>query len=613
VLELSAGDLSAVLDGPDIRQITVRGQIALSLVYVTVRDGGWRTAPAEVIATHRSADGRHVTVDVRHRLDEISFRWHGEIELAPGRIIFTVDGEAETAFAANRIGLCMLHPQSLRGSALRVGGPGGEASGSFSAAIAPHQPFVDFDHMTYPVTATDELQIKLTGDLFEMEDHRNWSDPGWKTYCTPLSRPMPASYLPGQRIRQSVELTATPISAAPRTSAPGSADAPSSRPPLTITGQSSPVRLEVAAESSRRFPMLGLGASDLANVREPHGAPGPLPALCRPQHVHVELEHGQEWRPRLLRATAEAEVLGVTLDVALIAPSNDLASMATDVAAQGERIHRVSVFAPDQHTTEPGTVAMIRTLLAGLNPSAEFGGGSRANFAELNRGSFIYEDWDFVTYALNPQVHHTDDRSILSTVSAISDGLAQAGRIAGGVPVVVGPVTLRPRFNAYTGAPDPLPDPRGPGPDIDPRQAEDLAGVYLAGAVTELVGASAITAYRTVGPRGIFSANGAPTPAARVFTAFAELAGSTEVPVTTGTPDVVGVAAHWTGDTVLIITNLSEIAQTVDLVDLRIVDLQTLVGQTDTDDINPAVTQSHVLILPRTVLRLVVKRGNVDG
>jgi len=66
---------------------------------------------------------------------------------------------AESDFEANRIGLCLLHPQRLVGRELRVGGPGGEIDGRFTPEISPHQPFVDLDRMRYAVSDTDQLDI----------------------------------------------------------------------------------------------------------------------------------------------------------------------------------------------------------------------------------------------------------------------------------------------------------------------------------------------------------------------------------------------------------------------------------------------------------------------
>lgn len=613
MVEMAAGELSAVLDGYDLRQVNVTGRAALQMIYMTVRDAGWRTVPGEILAVRESDHGRLVTLDVRHRQDDLSFRWQGRVELTPNRLRFTMEGVAESAFEANRIGFCLLHPQSLRGRALRVGGPHGETTSAFPTMINPHQPFTDLDRMTYSVSATAALEIHLTGDLFEMEDHRNWSDPGWKTYCTPLSRPVPVRYLCGQRVRQSVEVTALLGGAATEAPAPDLAGrASAQRSPAPAAG-SDPVQLRVGVQSSGRLPVLGLGASDSSNA----GAARSLSQLLsagRAEYLHVELEYGRDWRPRLARAIAEAQTLDLAVDVAMVASSRDLASMATAVAALGGRLHRVSVFSPERHLTEPGAVVEIRRLLSDLHSTAQFGGGSRANFAELNRGHFDCSDWDFLTYGINPQVHHTDDRSIMSTVSAISDGLAQARRIADGSPVVVGPVTLRPRFNAYTGFADPLPDREGPAPDIDPRQSADLAGVYLAGAITELIGASAITAYRTIGPRGIVSMDGAASPAGGVVAAFAGLAGWAAFPVTSTCRDVVAVAGRTTErDSVVIVTNLGESPRQLDLSDSRIVGTELLVGHSAGGRADPPEPSLDLLMPRMSVRRLVVRSGAAHG
>lgn len=33
--------------------------------------------------------------------------------------------------------------------------------------------------------------IDFSGETFEMEDQRNWTDASFKTYCRPLARPAP--------------------------------------------------------------------------------------------------------------------------------------------------------------------------------------------------------------------------------------------------------------------------------------------------------------------------------------------------------------------------------------------------------------------------------------
>ena len=46
----------------------------------------------------------------------------------------------------------------------------------------------------------------MEGDVFEMEDQRNWSDGSYKTYCRPLDLPYPYPLKAGQEIRQSITI-----------------------------------------------------------------------------------------------------------------------------------------------------------------------------------------------------------------------------------------------------------------------------------------------------------------------------------------------------------------------------------------------------------------------
>ena len=54
-----------------------------------------------------------------------------------------------------------------------------------------------------------EITIRFEGDLFEMEDQRNWTDASYKTYSTPLRLPYPAPISEGDRVWQRVTIEAT--------------------------------------------------------------------------------------------------------------------------------------------------------------------------------------------------------------------------------------------------------------------------------------------------------------------------------------------------------------------------------------------------------------------
>jgi hypothetical protein len=63
--------------------------------------------------------------------------------------------------------------------------------GQFPELIAPHAPFKDMRAIAHAVTSDLWAEVRFAGDLFEMEDQRNWTDASYKTFCTPLAQPYP--------------------------------------------------------------------------------------------------------------------------------------------------------------------------------------------------------------------------------------------------------------------------------------------------------------------------------------------------------------------------------------------------------------------------------------
>jgi D-apionolactonase len=592
VLGIVAGGLTAELAGTGLGQVRADGWEALDGVYVAVRDAAWRTVPATVVSfrTEPNGDGSLTSMAVRHVDGGVDFSWTGWIQAEPDRIRFSMEGLAGSSFEANRIGFCLLHPQSLRGRPVHVAGPDGEVDAVFPEAVAPHQPFLAVTRMRYEVADGVTVELDLEGDLFEVEDHRNWSDPGWKTYCTPLSNPRPVRHHPGQPVRQAVEIRLQ--------------RSPSARP---LGPHDGPVRINIGPEVIGTVPALGLGAALLNGLPDEVGH---AVADMHPAHLHVELEQDLPWRRHLAAAAAEATSLDVPLDVALSADRIGLPELAKATAHAGARIGRVSVFGRAKHTTEEGTLSVVRQVFAAADVAAAFGGGSRAHLAELNRAVVDATDWDFATYGLTPQVHHSDERAVLATAAAIPDGLAQVRRIVGPMPIIVGPLTLRPRFRADAEAPDPIPAADADGPDIDERLHEDLGALYLAAAIPALLGAEAVTAYRTVGPRGVVTATGDVTPAARLIKLITAFAGRPAHGLTCSDPLVATLAIETRGEASvsgydLLVANLAPASRNVRLNAGRILGAQLLDGK----HLEPSGFRAGELELPgRSVVTIQVER-----
>jgi hypothetical protein len=522
-----AGPVSALLDGAFLRRIRVGPHEVLRGVYAAVRDQNWGTVEPSFrrYELEAGADSFRLRFTAEHRQGEIDFAWDGEYVGEPsGRLVFRFDGVCRTAFRKNRIGFCVLHPPELAGTPYVRETPAGPIEERFPERISPRRDVADMEALRYQAGPVG-VALRFQGDRFDMEDQRNWTDASYKTFCTPLALPYPVQMAAGQRVRQTVTLDLR--------LPPGSAgDAP---PPAGDAGGGPDVAVGSGAIGT--LPPLGLGE---AFDGRPLG-PGALERLraLRPAHLRVEVDlRGAGWRDALHGAGAGAAALGAGLDVAALTDEAGagLEALAAALAASPAPVVRCAPF------SEQGWVATrplaARARAAGL-PGA-VGGGSRTDFAQLNMQAALipFAELAFTTYAINPQVHAFDDLSIVETLGAQGATVSSARALAGDRPVVVGPVTLRPRFNPNATAPEPPPPPGAAPPHADPRQAAPFAAAWTVGSLHRLAaaGAAALTFFETAGPCGVVDESGAPYPVYETLAAVAHSTGAELVEVTLRDP-----------------------------------------------------------------------------
>ena len=166
---------------------------------------------------------RRVTVDSIDEQRDIDFEWRGTLTgTADGVVEFGFDGTARRAFSYSRIGLCVLHPPDFAGRLPRAHATVA-GSRAFTRDIGPQLPgehglgeplFPAFTELELVRPDGSGVVLELEGDLFELEDQRNWTDASFKTYSTPLHLGGRHQASPGMRIRQHVRIS--PIAAAAR-------------------------------------------------------------------------------------------------------------------------------------------------------------------------------------------------------------------------------------------------------------------------------------------------------------------------------------------------------------------------------------------------------------
>jgi hypothetical protein len=172
---------------------------------------------------------------------------------------------------------------------------------------------------------------------------------------------------------------------------------------------------------------------------------------------------------------------------------------------------------------------------------------------------------------------------MIEALAAQTDQVASARAFADGLPLLAGPITLRPRYNPH--APDAAAQALDPPPaSIDPRQGEPFAAAWTAGSLAALArgGVDAATYFETSGARGVV-APGAPglLPCGQALAVAARWRGWDVLATSSSAPlraDAL-IARSPTGDGVEgLLVNLTDAPQRIrlselDARDLRLVDL----------------------------------------
>ncbi|MET0887860.1 MAG: hypothetical protein ABWX92_15585, partial [Mycetocola sp.] len=183
-----SGPWSMSFRGAEIDDVTFGGAPVLRSIRLIGRDEDWRTLPM-----HLDSDGP----PTGFRLPGGGVEFHGTAGAEGGVFTWTltlqIDGDALTAtaritatttFRRNRLGLIVLHPPELAGSRLAVEHSAGSTTTTvFPEHISPHQPATDIAALSWqslPATAKNSSAVncllRFSGDSFEMEDQRNWTD-----------------------------------------------------------------------------------------------------------------------------------------------------------------------------------------------------------------------------------------------------------------------------------------------------------------------------------------------------------------------------------------------------------------------------------------------------
>ncbi len=421
-----------------LRTLTLHGTEVLRAIYIAVRDQYWQTASLTISDEELTQTADSFRLSYAWATDDLGLHLAGTVVFtgtADGVISLEFFAESLAEQAINRVGICVLHPLAgVTGQPYRVTSPLGQTTeGHFSHHISPHQPVFDIQTLAWQPAGGPALQLVFGGDVFEMEDQRNWTDASFKTYSTVPGRPLPYTLRPHEAIRQTVAFG--PV-------APGTWLAPL------------PVPHPVVAPAPAGAAPLQLGLGQ-------HAGGVPLLPTQTDQLRALPLTHLRadvllttpDWPARLTNALADARALGIALELALFFGENPRAEFQLvqhHIINVPVRIHSVLLFDTATLRTSDPLLAELLPILRAEWPGTLVGGGTDTAFADLNRHPFAYHLVDFVVYPANPQVHATDDLTITENLNGLLPTVQTARWLSGGKPVHISPLTFAPRYPPVT-------------------------------------------------------------------------------------------------------------------------------------------------------------------
>ena len=386
-------------------------------IFVTVRDEDWKEVPP----THWSSEIDEAqciaTLTARHVSDSVDFEWKGVLRVGDDlrSLQFQIVGKTLRDMQVCRLGLVVLHPvEQMIGSQLMAIGPQAGHRLTAGGTISP-QPVVDgtplamtepFSKLVVERADFGRLEFQFEGDLFELEDQRNWGDVSFKTYCTPLRLGFPRSLKAGASIAQSVEVRFRPSEA------------------KALRAVVSP------GTQSGIFPRIG---------REWRR---PVSDLLPWDHVFFEVDSSA--RVTALRASLESSSstkLTIGFEVVEDSPSPEILAL---LSAHRKRISCLVLYGPGASLPSAAKVERWRGRLeeAGVEDNMPLLAGTRGYFVEFNRGLPFDAAASGLAFPLTATVHSDDAETIGENVPAIRSMVDAARDLTEVARVCVIPLAL---------------------------------------------------------------------------------------------------------------------------------------------------------------------------
>ena len=554
---LHAGPLSLQYSDGSLWNIRLGEEEAIRRIYLVFQDINWTSRPFEILEENWNIAEDHFSAELQVRGSKDAENFEASLNIVgtpAGEIKYAFSGSNSADFMRNRLGLCLLHPiADLAGKPCKLSLSGGtKIISAFPKDISPSQPFKNLSGISHTLNNGQIFEVKFKGEVFETEDHRNWSDASYKTYCTPIELPFPVTLSKGELVEQEINISLS--GSASRTEKP-------IKRKITVS----------VSEKEVSLPDLGLNiAKDFSEVDHDEFSQLGI------SHLRLNLDLDDFSELDFSRAVGLAKQLNLKIDLALKAATvGDLIEFIESSHELMSEVRNLLIFSKSHKVTPEEFIGAAREL---LGAKQSISAGTDLYFTEINRGTPVVPGIDQINFSLNPQVHSFDDRTLIQNLATQEVIAVNAARIAGDKSISVGPITLRPRFNPNATQPDRDVSNDSLPASVDARQRTWFTEAWTAISIKYLTQSNAInsaTYFESVGWKGIRESTlGSKDPknflseageAFPVWNLFSSLKGfSKSRPSTSNLPEVVdSLVIKNSTKTRLILANFSTEAQQV--------------------------------------------------
>ncbi len=491
-MKLCAGPFHVTYENGFLRYLSYGDTEILRMIYFAFRDENWGTL--DNVVTEETIAAGEKEFSIRYRSFHLSegrsvFQWDAEIRGSEtGELSFELQGVALEAVLKNRAGFCIHHPiRETAGEPVEITrADSSKSAAAFPEHIAPDNPFKNLTAMKWRCKG-NWYSLDFTGDLFETEDQRNWTDASFKTFCTPLEKPFPVALEKGREIRQKVTFRPE-------------------KPQHPVGVREDSIVLAVTGPPRERL-RIGtfLPAEEAA-----------MPLLNQLGFCHYRVDirpERNDWPAVLEKASRLLSGQSAGLELVLHLRNgfeDDAAAIIGDLLAAGLPVDAVALF-PEDPETGINQAGILLGKWRKRYPEVVFGIGTDYNFAEINRNRIDSEVPDFVSFGIHPQEHAFDNLSLTENLAAQADTVRTLKQVYG-CGARVSPVTLKKRFNPY--ATDSAQRVVAETKQVDERQFTAFGAVWTLGSIKYLTegGADSATYFQGTGKLGILAADLTPYP-----------------------------------------------------------------------------------------------------